>query len=69
MIQEHDLVAMLVDRAQDGLRTGDVGAIVHCYAGHTAFEVEFLDENGHNKCVATIPSDQLMKLNLLSLSA
>jgi hypothetical protein len=32
-------------------------------------EVEFVDEHGRTKCVATVAAAQLMKLNLLSLSA
>lgn len=69
MIREHDVVALTQDRPDDGLSTGDVGAIVHCHRTADAFEVEFIDEQGHTKCVATVPIGQLMKLNLLSLTA
>jgi hypothetical protein len=33
------------------------------------YEVEFIDERGRTKRVASIPASQLMKLNLLSLTA
>lgn len=66
---EHEVIALTVDRPEDGLRVGDVGAIVHCYRDKDVCEVEFIDEHGRTKCVATIPISQLMKLSLLSLSA
>jgi hypothetical protein len=68
-LKEHDVVAMTDDRPEDGLRAGDVGSIVHCYSAASSYEVEFVDEGGRTKCVATVPASQIMKLNLLSLSA
>ncbi len=69
MPTEHEVVALTVDRPEDGLRVGDVGAVVHCYADQDVYEIEFIDEQGHTKCVKTISASQIMKLNLLSLSA
>ncbi len=69
MHREHDVVALTRDRPEDGLHAGDVGAIVHVYGNGQAYEVEFVDEQGQSKAVATVPVSQLMKLNLLSLSA
>jgi hypothetical protein len=69
LFAEHDVVALRGDRPEDGLKTGDVGAIVHCYPQGSVFEVEFIDERGQHKRIATVPGEQLMKLNLLSLSA
>jgi hypothetical protein len=66
---EHDLGARTEDHPTHGLRVGDVGAVVHCYDRGTAYEVEFVDEHGRTKCVATVTATQIMKLNLLSLSA
>src|SRR5437867_3668574 len=43
MVREHDVVALTEDRPTDGLHRGDVGAIVHCYPGADAYEVEFID--------------------------
>ena len=68
MIQELDVVALTHDRPEEGLTTGDVGTIVHCHRAKEAFEVEFVDERGHTKCVTTVPAAQLMKLNLPSRS-
>lgn len=69
MPKEHDVVALTANRPEDGLRTGDVGAVVHCYREQDMYEVEFIDEEGRSKRVATVPGSQIMRLNLLSLSA
>ena len=69
MPKEHEAVALTANRPEDGLRVGDVGAIVHCYRDQDAYEIESVDEQGRTKCVATVPASQIMKHNLLSLSA
>jgi hypothetical protein len=66
---EHDVVALTEDVPVHGLHAGDVGAVVHCYSQPAVYEVEFVDEHGRTKCVATVTASQIMKLNLLSLSA
>lgn len=63
------MVALTEPRPGNGLDVGDVGAVVHCYAGADAYEVEFVDENGRTKCVVTAPASQILRLNLRSLSA
>lgn len=69
MLKEHDVVALTEDIPADGLHKGDVGAVVHCYQGDDIYEVEFIDERGRTKRIASIPASRLMKLNLLSLTA
>jgi hypothetical protein len=69
MLKEHDVVALTEDSPSDGLQKGDVGAVVHCYRGGHVYEVEFIDKHGRTKHIASIPESQLMKLNLLSLTA
>lgn len=69
MIKEHDVVALTEDRPADGLYKGDVGAVIHYYQTVETYEVEFIDERGRTKRIASIPASQLMKLNLLSLTA
>ena len=69
MIAEHDVVALTEERPGEGLHVGDVGAVVHCYSNSDAFEIEFVDEHGRTKCVVTVPASQVLRLNLLSLSA
>ena len=69
MVKEHDVVALTEDVPSEGLRKGDVGAVVHCYQAGDIYEVEFIDERGRTKRIASIPVSRLMKLNLLSLTA
>ena len=69
MFREHDVVTVMVDVPQQGVTRGDVGAIVHCYAGRDVYEVEVLDEGGRSKGVATLSGAQLLRLNLVSLVA
>jgi hypothetical protein len=69
MVKEHDVVALTEDAPADGLHKGDVGAVVHCYRAGDIYEVEFIDERGRPKRIASIPASRLMKLNLLSLTA
>jgi len=69
MPTEHEVVALTADRPDDSLCVGDVGAVVHCYRDQDVYEIEFIDEHGRTKCVTTVPASQIMKLNLLSLSA
>ena len=68
-MKEHDVVALTEDVPSEGLRKGDVGAVVHCYQAGDISEVEFIDERGRTKRIASIPTSRLMKLNLLSLTA
>lgn len=68
MVNEHDVVALTEDIPAEGLHKGDVGAVVHCYRVAEIYEVEFVDERGRTKRIASIAASQLMKLNLLSLT-
>jgi uncharacterized protein DUF4926 len=68
MLKEHDVVALTEDAPTEGLAKGDVGAVVHGYGRGDNYEVEFIDERGRTKRIASIPASQLMKLNLLSLT-
>ncbi len=69
MWKEHDVVTVTVDVPAEGLSAGDVGAIVHCYPDENAYEVDFLDDQGRSKVVATLSGSQLLRLNLTSLVA
>ena len=69
MWKEHDVVTVTVDVPAEGLSAGDVGAIVHCYPDQNTYEVDFLDDQGRSKGVATLSGSQLLRLNLISLVA
>ncbi len=52
MIRELDTVVLAKDLKIYGLKRGDVGAVVHCYADGKAFEVEFV--TGDGKTIAVL---------------
>lgn len=54
MIQELDTVVLKRDVPEHGLKKGDVGAVVHRYADHEAFEVEFVSAEGKTVAVLTL---------------
>ena len=54
MTRELDTVVLTHDVPEHGLKKGDVGAVVHCYADHTAFEVEFVTAEGKTIAVLTV---------------
>lgn len=54
MFNELDMVVLTKDVAQAGLKRGDVGAVVHCYEGGEAFEVEFVTGRGDTIGVLTL---------------
>lgn len=54
MIRELDTVVLTHDIAEHGLKRGDVGAVVHCYANGVAWEVEFVAAEGTTVAVLTL---------------
>lgn len=54
MIKELDSVVLKHDIGKYGLKKGDIGAVVHCYANGNAFEVEFLTAEGRTLAVITL---------------
>ena len=59
MIHEHDRVVLTVPLASDGLEPGDIGAVVHVYPQHEAYEVEFVTLTGKTAAVVTVTADQV----------
>ena len=57
-IHENDVVALLVDRPEEGLRRGDIGTVVHVFEATShhphGFVVEFIDESGATQALADI---------------
>ena len=51
--RELDSVVLLRDLPEDGLRAGDLGAVVQVYAPET-FEVEFVTTTGRTPVVRTL---------------
>jgi hypothetical protein len=66
-VRENDVVALLVDRPESGLRRGDIGNVIEVFqqtAAHpVGLIVEFLDETGNVRVEADITDlDQIVKL-------
>jgi hypothetical protein len=62
MLKEHETVALTHDLPEHGLVTGDVGAIVYCYADGKAYEVEFVAANGQTVAVVTLTAADVRPL-------
>lgn len=57
-----DVVAVLEDVREHGLRRGEVGTVVEQWKDG-AYEVEFSDDSGEAYAFAALRADQLMKLH------
>ncbi len=62
MIEELDVVALLIDRSDLGLRKGQVGTVVSSYGEGKALDVEFVDDDGATYALETFAPEQLLKL-------
>ncbi len=58
-MKEHDRVVLKFDIREYGLKTGDVGTIVHIYDQGKAYEIEFVSLNGETIAVVTIEAGQI----------
>ena len=56
-----DVIALIEDIPEHGLRRGEVGTVVERWKDG-AYEVEFSDDAGEADAFAALRSDQLMKL-------
>ena len=56
MIKEHDIVALVRDLPESGLKMGEIGAVVmvHDWSG---YEVEFVDSSGKTVAVLSLAAD------------
>ena len=55
-MKELDVAVLAREVPEHGLMPGDVGTIVHCYTGDTAYEVEFVTAEGTTIAVLTLES-------------
>ena len=53
-INELDLVVLNRDVDESGLKAGDGGTVVHCYADRVGYEVEFLAAEGKTVALLTL---------------
>jgi hypothetical protein len=63
MFEEHDRIILTGDVAEEGLKEGDVGTIVHVYGDANAFEVEFLTLDGDTAAIVTVSGELLRPVN------
>ena len=59
MIQENDRVVLTKPFAEEGLEPGDIGAVVHVYPRHEAYEVEFVTLTGKTAAVVTVAAEHV----------
>lgn len=59
MIKELDTVVLTHNIEEYGLKKGDIGAVVHCYADGSAFEIEFVTAEGRTLAVLTLTSEDI----------
>ena len=59
MIHEHDRVVLTAFLAEEGLEPGDIGAVVHIYPRHEAYEIEFVTLTGKTAAVVTVAAEQV----------
>lgn len=63
MIKELDAVVLTHDIEENGLKKGDIGAVVHCYADGSGFEVEFVTAEGRTVAVLTLTPDDIRAMS------
>ena len=55
--------ALTRDIDEHGLKTGDVGAVVHAYADRRAYEVEFVTAKGKTVAVLTLEAGDIRPMD------
>jgi hypothetical protein len=59
MIKEHDCIVLTEDLAEESLKAGDIGTVLHVRAGGTGYEVEFMTLAGETVAVTTLLANQV----------
>ena len=63
MIRELDLVVLTHNIEGHDLKTGDVGAVVHCYDDNLGYEVEFVTAEGKTVAVLTLTAADIRPIS------
>jgi hypothetical protein len=58
-IHELDRVVLTAPVPEERLEPGDIGTVVHAYADHSAYEVEFITLSGETAAVVTVESSKV----------
>jgi hypothetical protein len=59
MIKEHDCIVLLKDFPEEGLKSGDIGTVIHIHKNDAGCEVEFMTLAGETVAVITLLPSQL----------
>jgi hypothetical protein len=63
-VKELDVVTLTAALPDEGLGAGAIGTVVHVFhTPNTAFEVEFVDDDGTTTAMATLTRDQFRLWN------
>jgi hypothetical protein len=62
MIKEHDCVVLTQDLPGEGLKSGDIGTVIHIHEGGAGYEVEFMTLTGETVAVVTLLPTQLRSI-------
>jgi len=62
-MRELETVVLTRDFPEYGLSCGDIGVVVHCYKGGSAFEVEFVTGKGETLAVITLESKDVRSMH------
>jgi hypothetical protein len=63
VIRELETVVLTRDFSEYRLSRGDIGAVIHCYKGGVAFEVEFVNGKGETLAVITLESKDVRPMH------
>jgi hypothetical protein len=63
MFADLDSIVLAHDIKEHGLKEGDVGTVVHVYAGKKAYEVEFVTTKGNTVAVLSLTSSDIRAMN------
>jgi hypothetical protein len=63
MIKEHEQVVLSTDVPEEGLKTGDVGTVVHLHKKGEALEVEFATVAGETVTIVTLLTSQVRSVS------
>lgn len=59
MLREHDIVTLMVDVPEEGLKAGDVGTIISVHGDGAEFVVEVVEPDGWTAGIAGMSPDQV----------
>ena len=63
MIKEHDCVVLTQDIAEEGLKAGDIGTVVHIHQKGAGYEVEFMTLAGETVAVVSLLPTQVRPID------